>query len=48
MQVVAGVSDGNNTAITADGLHEGDEIVLGEVFAPKVELKNPFLTKRNR
>jgi HlyD family secretion protein len=48
MQVTAGVSDGATTAITADGLHEGDEIVVGEVFPTSVELKNPFLTKRNR
>ncbi len=46
MQVTAGVSDGTSTAITADGLHEGDQIVVGEIFATAVELKNPFLTKR--
>src|SRR5262249_3931603 len=30
IEVTAGISDGANTAVTADGLREGDEVVTGE------------------
>jgi HlyD family secretion protein len=46
LDVTAGISDGANTAVTADGLREGDEVVTGEIVAATAELKNPFLTKR--
>ncbi len=46
IQVASGLSDGANTAVTADALHEGDEIVTGETLASSAELKNPFLPKR--
>jgi HlyD family secretion protein len=46
LEVTAGISDGANTAITAQGLREGDEIVVGEILAASAELKNPFLPKR--
>jgi HlyD family secretion protein len=46
--VTAGISDGVNTAVTAEGLHEGDEIVTGEIVVTGADLKNPFLPKRWR
>jgi HlyD family secretion protein len=43
--VTAGVSDGINTSVNSDNIHEGDEIVTGEVFAAQNDVKNPFLPK---
>lgn len=48
IEVTTGLSDGANTAITADGLHEGDEVVIGETVLTAADLKNPFLPKRWR
>ena len=44
MEVKAGVSDGANTAVAAEGLQEGQEVVTGEVSAgSQVTTKNPFV-----
>ena len=45
IDVAAGISDGMNTAVTGDGLREGDEVVTGEVAASAAAVKNPFLPK---
>lgn len=46
VEVSAGITDGVDTAVTGDGLHEGDEAITGEVAVTKDEAKNPFLPKR--
>lgn len=46
IEVTAGISDGANTTIASDALHEGDEVVTGENLVTTAELKNPFLPKR--
>jgi HlyD family secretion protein len=44
LRVRAGVSDGSNTAVSAADLHDGDEVVVGEVAgAAQAAVKNPFL-----
>jgi HlyD family secretion protein len=44
LAVKAGVSDGANTAVTADALQEGQEVVTGEASASsQATTKNPFL-----
>jgi hypothetical protein len=44
MEVKTGVSDGANTAVVADNLSEGQEIVVGEASANSpVITKNPFV-----
>jgi len=44
LEVKAGVSDGANTAVTADSLQEGQEVVTGEVSASSQNTtKNPFV-----
>ena len=49
LEVTAGISDGVSTAVTADGLREGDEVVTGEVVeAPTAKATNPFLPKPRR
>ncbi len=45
IEVTAGISDGVSTAVTAEGLAEGDEVVTGETIATKDDVKNPFLPK---
>jgi HlyD family secretion protein len=46
VSVNAGVTDGVNTAVTADDLHEGKTIVTGEeVHAAQSDTVNPFLPK---
>ena len=45
IEVTAGISDGANTAVTADGLREGAEVVTGEIAASAAAVKNPFLPK---
>ena len=45
LEVAAGISDGANTAVTADGLREGEEVVTGEIIATGTDVKNPFLPK---
>ena len=46
VEVAAGLSDGSSTAVSADDLHEGDEVVTGEATLTATDLKNPFLPKR--
>ena len=44
LEVKAGISDGANTSVTADGLQEGQEVVIGEVVAnSQAATKNPFV-----
>ena len=45
LEVAAGISDGANTAVTADSLREGDEVVTGEVIGAASNVSNPFLPK---
>jgi HlyD family secretion protein len=45
VSVTAGISDGANTAVLSEDLHEGDEIVTGEIFLAQTDVKNPFLPK---
>jgi HlyD family secretion protein len=45
IEVLAGISDGMNTAVAADGLHEGDEVVTGEIMGAATSVSNPFLPK---
>jgi HlyD family secretion protein len=48
IEVTAGISDGANTAVTADGLRAGDEVVTGDVIASQNGMKNPFLPRQIR
>ena len=48
IEVTAGISDGAVTAVTAEGLHEGDEVVTGEIITKQADLKNPFLPRQIR
>jgi HlyD family secretion protein len=44
LEVKAGISDGANTAVTAGDLHEGQEVVTGEISAnSQAATKNPFV-----
>jgi HlyD family secretion protein len=45
IEVTTGISDGVNTAVTGDGLAEGEEVITGETVAARDDLKNPFLPK---
>ncbi len=45
IEVTVGISDGANTIVTAEGLHEDDEVVTGETIATGSDVKNPFLPK---
>ena len=46
IEVTAGTSDGANTAVVAEGLREGQEVVIGETTASaQTDVKNPFLPK---
>jgi HlyD family secretion protein len=45
IEVILGISDGANTAVSADSLREGDEVVTGEIVASGTDVKNPFLPK---
>jgi HlyD family secretion protein len=46
IEVTAGISDGANTAVVADGLQEGQEVITGEIAASaQTDVKNPFLPK---
>jgi len=47
VEVITGISDGVDTVVTGDGLHEGDEVITGEVAAAKSDVKNPFLPTRS-
>jgi HlyD family secretion protein len=48
VEVTTGISDGANTAVTSGELHEGDEVITGEVAIAKTDVKNPFLPKSTR
>jgi HlyD family secretion protein len=44
IQVTLGISDGTDTAVAADALHEGQEIVIGEATeTAQTGTQNPFL-----
>jgi hypothetical protein len=46
VEVTVGTSDGVNTAVTAEGMREGQEVVTGEaVTSAQSDVKNPFLPK---
>lgn len=45
IEVTAGISDGANTAVAADDLHEGDEVVTGDIVGGPSNVSNPFLPK---
>ena len=45
VEVETGISDGVNTAVTAGDLHEGDEVVTGDVVGGPSNVSNPFLPK---
>jgi HlyD family secretion protein len=45
IEVTMGISDGASTAVAADALHEGDEVVTGETSGPAAGVSNPFLPK---
>ena len=45
IEVTAGISDGVDTAVTADTLHEADEVITGEIIGPPTGVSNPFLPK---
>jgi HlyD family secretion protein len=45
VEVAAGISDGMNTAVAAEGLREGDEVVTGEIIGAPTSVSNPFLPK---
>jgi hypothetical protein len=46
IEVMAGTSDGANTAVTGQGLREGQEVVTGEIVgSAQSDVKNPFLPK---
>jgi HlyD family secretion protein len=43
MEVKLGTSDGSNTAIIADNLQEGQQVVVGMTAATQASTQNPFL-----
>lgn len=45
VEVSAGITDGANTAVTAGDLHEGDEVVIGDMTGGPSNVSNPFLPK---
>jgi HlyD family secretion protein len=45
IEVTAGISDGLNTAVAADSLREGQEVVTGEAAVARTDVKNPFLPR---
>jgi HlyD family secretion protein len=46
IEVTVGTSDDTNSAVTAEGLREGQEVVTGEIAASsQTDVKNPFLPK---
>jgi len=49
IEVTAATSDGASTAVAAEGLREGQEVVTGETTASaQTDVKNPFLPKAYR
>jgi HlyD family secretion protein len=45
VEVNAGISDGANTAVASNDLHEGDEVVTGDIAGGQSNVSNPFLPK---
>jgi HlyD family secretion protein len=45
IEVTAGTSDGVNTVVSAEGLREGQQVVVGEATAAQADVKNPFLPR---
>lgn len=45
VEVKLGTTDGSNTAVTADDLKEGDEVVLGVMDGTQADTLNPFLPR---
>jgi HlyD family secretion protein len=45
VEVNTGISDGVNTAVAANDLHEGDEVVTGDIVGGPSNVSNPFLPK---
>ncbi len=45
IEVTAGTSDGVSTVVTAAGLREGQQVVVGEATAAQADVKNPFLPR---
>lgn len=45
VEVEAGISDGANTAVASNDLHEGDEVVTGDIVGGPSNTSNPFLPK---
>ncbi len=49
MEVKLGASDGSNTAVIADALQEGQEVIVGETVATaQASTKNPFIPQMPR
>lgn len=49
IEVTTGTSDGANTAVAAEGLDEGQEVVTGETAAAEqTDVKNPFIPQYRR
>jgi HlyD family secretion protein len=45
IEVTVGLTDGVNSAVTADNLHEGDPVITGEAVGAAANVSNPFLPK---
>ena len=45
IEVTAGISDGLDTVVAADGLREGQDVVTGEAAVARTDVKNPFLPR---
>ncbi|HVO11789.1 MAG TPA: efflux RND transporter periplasmic adaptor subunit [Vicinamibacteria bacterium] len=45
LEVAAGITDGVNTVVTAEGLREGLPVVTAEAAAARSDVKNPFLPR---
>jgi HlyD family secretion protein len=45
MEVTVGTSDGVNTVVEAEGLGEGQQVVVGEATAARADVRNPFLPR---
>jgi HlyD family secretion protein len=49
VEVTLGTTDGSNTAVSADGLHEGDQVVISESNASAdASQRSPFLPQMIR
>ncbi len=48
LEVTAGITDGMNTTVAGSAVHEGEEVVTGELIAAQTDVKNPFLPPARR